>query len=79
MTSRCTPRPTATVPLLLVGGEHAFGPVLVDTAPELRAAFGWSDVDAVVLEDGQHYLVEERPDEIAELIEGRTGINPVRW
>jgi hypothetical protein len=33
------------------------------------AAYGWSDIDVHIVADGKHYLVEERPDEVAELIE----------
>jgi pimeloyl-ACP methyl ester carboxylesterase len=57
------------VPLLLVGGEHVFGPALADVAENLRANFGWMDVSVHVVPDGQHYLVEERPDDIASLVE----------
>ncbi len=58
------------VPLLLVGGENVFGPVLGDVADNLRANFGWADVRVEVLAGGQHYLAEERPDDVAALIEG---------
>jgi pimeloyl-ACP methyl ester carboxylesterase len=57
------------VPLLLVGGEHLFGPVLRRTAQCLRADHGWSRVDVHVVANAKHYLVEERPDEVAEVIE----------
>jgi pimeloyl-ACP methyl ester carboxylesterase len=57
------------VPLLLVGGRQLFGPHLVRMAGELRANHGWSDVDVHIIEEAKHYLVEERPDEVAELIE----------
>jgi pimeloyl-ACP methyl ester carboxylesterase len=59
-----------SIPLLLVGGEHAFGPVLPALADNLRANYGWSDVDAHIVAAAKHYLVEERPDDIADLIEG---------
>ena len=62
-------RASIDVPLLLVGGEHVFGPVLADVATNLRTNFGWTDVAVEVVADGQHYLVEERPDDIAVLIE----------
>jgi pimeloyl-ACP methyl ester carboxylesterase len=61
------------VPLLLGGGEHVFGPVLHDVADTLRTNFGWSRVDVAVIDDGQHYVVEERPDDVIELIERVTG------
>ena len=66
-------RDPIAVPLLLAGGEHVFGPVLEDVAANLRSNFGWSDVSVHVVPDGQHYLVEERPDDIAALIERHTG------
>jgi pimeloyl-ACP methyl ester carboxylesterase len=57
------------VPLLLVGGEHVFGPVMPALAGNLRAQHNWTDVQVEILENGRHYLPEERPDDIAELIE----------
>ncbi|MEU7631101.1 alpha/beta hydrolase [Nocardia sp. NPDC049220] len=60
------------IPLLLAGGEHVFGPILPQLAENLLADYGWSDVGAHVVPDGKHYLVEERPDEVAELIERHT-------
>jgi pimeloyl-ACP methyl ester carboxylesterase len=57
------------IPLLLAGGEHAFGPVLPPLADNLRANYGWSDIEVHIVTDGKHYLVEERPDDIAGLIE----------
>jgi pimeloyl-ACP methyl ester carboxylesterase len=57
------------VPLLLVGGEQVFGPVMPPLASNLRAGYGWSDVDVEIVAGGWHYLVDERPDEIADLIE----------
>ncbi|MDO3637987.1 alpha/beta fold hydrolase [Mycolicibacterium arseniciresistens] len=61
-------RDLVDVPLLLVGGEHVFGATLPDTAEELRSRFGWSDVTVHVVPNGQHYLIEERPDDIVELL-----------
>jgi pimeloyl-ACP methyl ester carboxylesterase len=55
--------------MLLVGGEHVFGPVMPALAENLRAHHGWTDVRVEILENGRHYLPEERPDEVAELIE----------
>ncbi|HEY6315399.1 MAG TPA: hypothetical protein VIY52_31970, partial [Streptosporangiaceae bacterium] len=57
------------IPLLLVGGEHVIGPVLPLLADNLRANYGWSDIEVHIVADGKHYLVEERPDDVAELIE----------
>jgi pimeloyl-ACP methyl ester carboxylesterase len=61
------------VPLLLVGGGHLFGPILPELAQSLRANYGWADVRVRVVDDAQHYLVEERPDEVAELLERHAG------
>jgi pimeloyl-ACP methyl ester carboxylesterase len=38
-------------------------------AKNLRAHHGWTDVRVEILKNGRHYLLEERPDEVAELIE----------
>jgi pimeloyl-ACP methyl ester carboxylesterase len=57
------------IPLLLAGGEHVFGPVVPLLADNLRANYGWSDIEVRIIAGGRHYLVEERPDDIAELIE----------
>jgi hypothetical protein len=62
-------RDPIAVPLMLVGGEHVFGPALPDTADELKSNFGWSAVDVQIVADGQHYLIEERPDEVVALLE----------
>jgi pimeloyl-ACP methyl ester carboxylesterase len=58
------------VPLLLVGGEHLFGPIVGRLADVLRADHGWADVRAEVLPGAMHYVVEECPDAVAALIEG---------
>jgi pimeloyl-ACP methyl ester carboxylesterase len=60
---------TVDVPLMLVGGEHVFGPVMPALAENLRAHHGWTDVQVEIVENGRHYLPEERPDDVAELIE----------
>ena len=62
-------RTPVDVPLLLVGGEQVFGPGMPLLAKHLRAEYGWTDVDAAIVEGARHYLPEERPAEIAELIE----------
>jgi pimeloyl-ACP methyl ester carboxylesterase len=61
------------VPLLLAGGERVFGPLLEDVAANLRTNFGWSDVEVEIIDDGQHYVVEERPDDVIGLIERHAG------
>ena len=60
---------TIDVPPLLVGGEHVSGPVMPALAENLRAHHGWTNVTVEILENGRHNLPEERPDEVAELIE----------
>ena len=60
------------VPLLLIGGEHLFGPILPQIAESLRSNYGWSDVRVHIINEAKHYLVEERPNEVAELIERHT-------
>ena len=57
------------VPLLLVGGENVFGSAMTEIAATLRDAHGWTDVAVEIIANGQHYIVEERPDDVAELIE----------
>jgi pimeloyl-ACP methyl ester carboxylesterase len=57
------------VPLLLVGGEQCFGPVMPALAAHLRDHHGWSSIKSAVVAGGRHYLPEERPDEVADLIE----------
>ncbi|MEQ3550491.1 alpha/beta hydrolase [Pseudonocardia nematodicida] len=57
------------VPLLLAGGEQCFGPLMPALARHLTAAHGWSSVTDVVVPGGRHYLPEELPDAVAELIE----------
>lgn len=60
------------VPLLLVGGEHLFGPIFPRIAESLRSNYGWSNVRVRIVNGAKHYLAEERPDEVAELIERHT-------
>lgn len=69
MTCNAAQTGPTSIPLLLAGGEHAFGPALPPLADNLRASYGWSNVEVHIVADGKHYLAEERPDDIAELIE----------
>ena len=57
------------VPLMLVGGEHVFGPVMPRLAENLKANYGWAKVEVEIIKDGKHYVVEEQSQEIAALIE----------
>jgi pimeloyl-ACP methyl ester carboxylesterase len=60
------------VALLLVGGEHLFGPILPQIADSLRTNHGWTNVRVHIINDARHYLVEERPDEVAQVFERHT-------
>ena len=62
------------VPLLLVGGEHLFGPIVGRLADGLHTDHGWADVRTAVVGGATHYLVEERPAEVADLIERHAGV-----
>jgi hypothetical protein len=42
----------------------------------LRADHGWSDVEVHIVAGGRHYLVEENPDEIADLVERHAARRP---
>lgn len=64
--------PTAAsieIPLLLIGGEQVFGPAMRVLAGHLRAEYSWTETRAEIIPDGRHYLPEERPKEIADLVE----------
>lgn len=64
---------TATAPIhvppLLVGGEQCFGPAMPALATYLNEHHGWSSTAAAEITGGRHYLPEERPLEVADLIE----------
>ena len=57
------------LPLTLVGGKHGVGPLMPAMEEALRAK-GWSDVTLEILGAG-HYLLDESPNALAELIEQR--------
>ena len=56
-------------PYCLLAAKHVFGPVMPALAENLRAHYGWTDVQVEIVKNGRHYLPEEHPDEVAELIE----------
>jgi pimeloyl-ACP methyl ester carboxylesterase len=60
-------RAPISVPLTLVATEGSLGPINADIQTALRAA-GWSAVDRVTLPGRGHYLMDERPSVITELI-----------
>jgi len=41
-------------------------------AESLRSNYGWSNVRVHTINDAKHYLAEERPEEVAALIERHT-------
>jgi pimeloyl-ACP methyl ester carboxylesterase len=57
-----------TVPLLLVGGEQCFGPSMAPLADHLRRHHGWTNIDTAIVKSARHYLPDESPDAVAELI-----------
>ena len=57
------------VPLFFGAGEHSpFAKLLPKVAADLRA-HGWTDVQTGLVPGGVHYLVEDHPNALAELIE----------
>jgi pimeloyl-ACP methyl ester carboxylesterase len=56
------------VSLVLAGGEQSFGPLLPDLARAL-SSYGWSDVKVELIANGGHYLADEKPQAVIELIE----------
>jgi pimeloyl-ACP methyl ester carboxylesterase len=61
-------RSTITVPIVLAGGDHAMGSMLPRLAQALRQ-HGCTDVSVEVVKDSGHWVVDEQPDIVAELIE----------
>ena len=58
---------------LLDSNAAVYRDIVPRIAESLRASYGWSDVRAEIVSGAGHYLVEERPDEVADLIERHTG------
>ena len=59
------------VPLCYGAGEHSpFAKLLPKVAADLRA-HGWTHVETELIPSGVHYLVEDQPEALAELIEKR--------
>jgi pimeloyl-ACP methyl ester carboxylesterase len=61
-------RSAIDVPLLLAGGDHGFGTLVPRIARGLRT-HGWATVMTEVIKDSGHYVVDEQPERVAELIE----------
>ena len=60
-------RGTISVPLSLVATEGSLGPTMERIEVALRA-MGWSDIDRVTIPGRGHYLMDETPDAITELV-----------
>ena len=60
------------IPLTQVGGERVFGPMLEDFAADFEA-WGWSNVESVVVPDAGHYIADEAPEALTEIIADRAG------
>jgi pimeloyl-ACP methyl ester carboxylesterase len=61
-------RDATDVPIVLVGGDRAMGvlnPVIAKALPD----HGWKSVSVELIKDSGHWIVEERPEAIAELFE----------
>ena len=56
------------VPLVLVGGDRGFGPLLPEIAKGLKEAGAQSVAVETIAQSG-HYLIDEKPAEVAALIE----------
>jgi pimeloyl-ACP methyl ester carboxylesterase len=56
------------LPIALVGGDHSFGKLFPRVAAALRA-HGCASVTVEIINNSAHYLFEEKPDAVAELIE----------
>jgi pimeloyl-ACP methyl ester carboxylesterase len=61
-------RATLDLPLVMAGGAQSFGPLLPELA-ETLTRYGWTDVTVQIMENGGHYLPDEKPDAVAALIE----------
>jgi pimeloyl-ACP methyl ester carboxylesterase len=70
-------REPTEIPMTFVGGERVFGKLSEAIAKDLRA-WGWSNVESVVVPDAGHYIADEQPEALAALIEARAGRNVTR-
>jgi pimeloyl-ACP methyl ester carboxylesterase len=61
-------RSAIDVPLVLAGGDHGFGTLIARIATALRT-HGWATVTTEIIKDSGHYVVDEQPEIVAELIE----------
>jgi pimeloyl-ACP methyl ester carboxylesterase len=61
-------RDKIAAPFVLVGGEHSFASLLPKMATDLRA-HGCENVSVEIIKGGAHYLLDEKPEAVAALIE----------
>lgn len=61
-------RDAIDLPFVLVGGEHSFASLLPKVAEDVRA-HGCRNVTVEVISNSRHYVVDEQPEAVAELIE----------
>ena len=61
-------RDTIKLPLVLAGGERSFGKILTSLKSAL-GAYGWENVTVEVIQNLAHYIPDEQPEKVAELIE----------
>jgi pimeloyl-ACP methyl ester carboxylesterase len=71
-TFNASQRSPVDVPLVMVGGDKSFGPLLPAIAETLRS-HGWASVTTEIVANGGHYLPDEKPDAVADLIERYAG------
>lgn len=61
-------RDELNTPLILVGGDKGFGPLISVLANDLRG-FGWKKIASELVPASGHYLLDESPEAVAALIE----------
>jgi pimeloyl-ACP methyl ester carboxylesterase len=59
---------TNNVPIVLAGGDQSFGKLLPKVSDDLRK-HGCADITIKVIENCGHYVVDEQPEAVAQLIE----------
>ena len=65
-------RDAPALPITLVGGDHAMGmlnPAVAAALPE----HGWNTINVELIRDSGHWIADEQPDAVAELIERYAG------
>lgn len=67
-------RQSTAMPVTVVGGEQALGPVAAGMANDLKA-WGWSNAESVVVPAAGHYVADEQPNALAALIATRAALN----